>query len=430
MNVVFLISDRDGHPREAVPVRAIPLLTNWNFFSPDVVAQAFAGYEEQRGFISGELQAFHLENDQVNPLKRDWWVSWAARELPALHKKIQDTGMAREVGYQQWRNESLPLLPASAFVWKDDFEQFHSRNWNVRFRVLSSSIPTGDCGDKLNPRIGRTQAAFIEDGLTALEKWRELDFTPYIRAAMCAVVMEGMPIQLAATVVAGTPSESKQAHKTATERKRLIAAMRERMKSIDIYDDDEELAQENEDVEAEALAHQQALDEISEQIRVAPGGDTESFPHPRPMTPGTAPVAPDCASRPVVKVWTPESERDFKASVDVLWSAALAPHPNPRVESEPDFAPSEAQAEPVGSSSAACGDKTATPNWKMQIQAEATALVLRLRASGASPTRHSILDSMVTWCRENNVMTDGKIFPSSGYLRTHVLGGKHWEVPD
>ena len=93
MNVVFLISDRDGHPREAVPVRAIPLLTNWNFFSPDVVAQAFAGYEEQRGFISGELQAFHLENDQVNPLKRDWWVSWAARELPALHKKIQDLSL-------------------------------------------------------------------------------------------------------------------------------------------------------------------------------------------------------------------------------------------------------------------------------------------------------------------------------------------------
>ena len=84
----------------------------------------------------------------------------------------------------------------------------------------------------------------------------------------------------------------------------------------------------------------------------------------------------------------------------------------------------------VAALEAPSGKKRASTNWKMQIQIEATARTLRLRQSGASPTRHSILGDMVKWCRDNNVKTDGKILPSAGYLRTHVLGGKHWDVPN
>jgi hypothetical protein len=69
-------------------------------------------------------------------------------------------------------------------------------------------------------------------------------------------------------------------------------------------------------------------------------------------------------------------------------------------------------------------------NWKMQIQAEATALCLRLRNSGANPTKNSILKSMTIWCVDAGVKTDGNIYPREGYLRTHVLGGKHWDVPN
>jgi hypothetical protein len=74
-------------------------------------------------------------------------------------------------------------------------------------------------------------------------------------------------------------------------------------------------------------------------------------------------------------------------------------------------------------------DDKALANWKMRIQVEATSYFLRLRANGASPTVHSMLDDLVIWCRANDVKTDGGIFPSAGYLRTHVLGGKHWEPP-
>jgi hypothetical protein len=55
---------------------------------------------------------------------------------------------------------------------------------------------------------------------------------------------------------------------------------------------------------------------------------------------------------------------------------------------------------------------------------------LRLRSSGANPTKHSIVEPMARWRRDNNVRTTHGIHPSEGYLYAHVLGGKHWEVPD
>lgn len=73
--------------------------------------------------------------------------------------------------------------------------------------------------------------------------------------------------------------------------------------------------------------------------------------------------------------------------------------------------------------------KAVATNWKMKVQIEAAAHFKVLRKSGASPTVHSILDKMVAWCRTNDVKTDSGIYPSSGYLRTHVLGGKHWSPP-
>lgn len=79
--------------------------------------------------------------------------------------------------------------------------------------------------------------------------------------------------------------------------------------------------------------------------------------------------------------------------------------------------------------STSVGVEPALTNWKMRIQAEATSRFKRLRASGANPTVHSMVDDMARWCREHDVKTDGDIYPKSGYLRTHVLGGNHWTPP-
>lgn len=90
---------------------------------------------------------------------------------------------------------------------------------------------------------------------------------------------------------------------------------------------------------------------------------------------------------------------------------------------EPDQTPAPEVAEDAST------PLQAVPNWKMKIQAEATAHCLTLRKAGANPTKNSIVDSMAQWCRDNNVMTDGGIYPSANYLRTHVLGGQHWDWP-
>lgn len=72
----------------------------------------------------------------------------------------------------------------------------------------------------------------------------------------------------------------------------------------------------------------------------------------------------------------------------------------------------------------------AVTNWKMQIQIEATEVCKSLRKSGANPSKASLAEPMAKWCRDNNIKTNGGIFPSPGYIKTSVLGGKHWELPN
>lgn len=291
MNVVVEIEGR-----EAIPVRAIPLLTNWNFFSPDVVANIFAEHKGNHGFYYGELQALRIENGHVNPLKREWWVSWAARELGALSEKIKRTGLPDEVGYQQWRDESLPLLPAGVFVWKDDFEQFHARNWNIRLRVFSSSISTGEDSGEVNPQMSRALVSFINDGLSGLEKWHELDFTPYIRPALSNVVMEGLPVLKSRARVAATFSEAAPANDAKTERQAKIGAMRKMMKSIRYLETEEEPGQEIEGSDGAASAHQRALNEIAERRHVALSGYPEPCSPMQTVASNAAPVETDGAT--------------------------------------------------------------------------------------------------------------------------------------
>ncbi len=70
-----------------------------------------------------------------------------------------------------------------------------------------------------------------------------------------------------------------------------------------------------------------------------------------------------------------------------------------------------------------------SPSWKHLIQIEATRKFIALRASGANPTVASITEDLAKWCRIQNIKTDGGIYPTGNYIRTHVLGGKHWTPP-
>ena len=324
MNLIIQIQGR-----EAIPVRAIPLLTNWRFFTPDVVAQVLAGDKELDGFVVGTLQAFHFQDGAVTAFPKTWWESWAARELRACSETIKSNQPSPEPGYQQWRDESLPLLPAGAFVWKDEFVRLHAQNRDRRIRLFGR-VNSCDSEDEQNSPISRKLAAFVDEGLTSLEEWRELDFSPYVRPALWSVVMEGVPPQQAAPSLAAAAAASAEMSDPAkVERKaKLDEALRKiKTASVAYAESDaevEELLSHREDAKArlarreEVLsnasalgdiknledaemavsASKQAVKMIEERIRVMRGDYTESYQAPQTTTPSPAPVESDDTGPP------------------------------------------------------------------------------------------------------------------------------------
>lgn len=109
-----------------------------------------------------------------------------------------------------------------------------------------------------------------------------------------------------------------------------------------------------------------------------------------------------------IKKWIRDKELDY------LWPAV----PTPPTVAPVNTQPAPARAEPENST-----------HWKMRVQVGAAEHWRTLRQCGANPTVASIVDHMAKWCKTNSVLTDGGINPKASYLRTHVLGGKHWTPP-
>jgi hypothetical protein len=229
MNVVRLIEGR-----EAISVRAIALLTNWRFLTPDVLAQLLAGNSVGCGTVLGELQAFHLQNGKAQPIPKDWWRRWAVPELQALDEKIEATELSHTVGHLEWKEKSLLLLPPGTFVWKDDFQKLHARNWDARFRSLCG-VPLVKYGNKIKPELKPKVAAGISRALEELAEWLEPDFSPFITPALGAIVLEGFEAQQAATLglVQTTNAEAPDASERAmAERKVKMATVLEQLRPL------------------------------------------------------------------------------------------------------------------------------------------------------------------------------------------------------
>lgn len=124
-----LIVTIDG--REAVPVRAIALLTDWNCLSPDRCAKIFSGDDFLEGFEGLKSYALHDDGSYTEIAPR-YWESIVLRSLTACSERIEAAQITHETGYQQWRQESLLLLPASAFVWRDEFEAAHNKEYGSK----------------------------------------------------------------------------------------------------------------------------------------------------------------------------------------------------------------------------------------------------------------------------------------------------------
>lgn len=112
--------------RQALPVRAIPLLTDWMGLSPDQLAQILAGDSDHWPSFDG-LGAHRLHADgSTEPVPPRRWASWVVGKLQATSATLKTKQTSHETGYQQWRSESLAQLPAGVFVWRDEFEAAHA----------------------------------------------------------------------------------------------------------------------------------------------------------------------------------------------------------------------------------------------------------------------------------------------------------------
>ena len=152
MNVIVTIEGK-----EAIPVRAIPLLTDWEVLSPDECANAFAGAEHAVPHLEG-LPTFRLNADgRHEAISPRWWANWIVRALDACSERITAGQASHEVGYQQWRQEALVLLPAGVFVWRESFEAAYQHEYGpdslrVRFSEQAYQAETYDLN--FNPEHG------------------------------------------------------------------------------------------------------------------------------------------------------------------------------------------------------------------------------------------------------------------------------------
>jgi hypothetical protein len=106
--------DCNGQPREALPVRAIPYFTRW-MACPSVITNSFAQAEDRKRIR--DVLSWRILDGEIRKVRPfDWehvYIAMAAHE-----EKIPRT----DSGTDDWRRESVNALPASTFVWLDEFE--------------------------------------------------------------------------------------------------------------------------------------------------------------------------------------------------------------------------------------------------------------------------------------------------------------------
>lgn len=131
MNVIVVIEGR-----EAIPVRAIPFLTNWEKMIPVDVANALAWDKSYRRFKG--LKAFDIENVQ-NDISATWWQNNTCLELKALFCTMKAVNIAYNHDSQDWRRKSLGVLPSGVFVWKDEFEPMYLCQYGLEGESMCDS---------------------------------------------------------------------------------------------------------------------------------------------------------------------------------------------------------------------------------------------------------------------------------------------------
>ena len=159
MNIVFLIQNR-----EAIPVRAIPLVTGWSI-SSEVTASFLAHRDPLHRMDS--VQAFVVDEQGVPApmLPKDWdGVDSDMQEFLTNYK----TDLGAESGaLSDWREKSVAVLPAGVFVWKDELSTaFLYALSEDRMEILGERA--GDRALNWSPLISQKMHILVFEGCAAV----------------------------------------------------------------------------------------------------------------------------------------------------------------------------------------------------------------------------------------------------------------------
>ncbi len=189
MNVIELIEGR-----EAIPLRAVPYLSDWQVMTPESLVLALAGDEVY--FMFEGLSAYRQEGGTITPFRMRYWDR-VALAMKAAEDRIGHGEISHSDGKEQSRQKLLKLLPPGAFVWRDEFEPRYLRKCRVPYFSLYESALT----------------AFVQMEPAERAEMTAIDFDPFIQDEELCVVMEGFKPQQTdtkppdGTVDAGTVEE-------------------------------------------------------------------------------------------------------------------------------------------------------------------------------------------------------------------------------
>lgn len=184
MHVVFQVDGRD-----AVPIRAIPFLTDWRELTPGVLVHLLAGDEDL--FAPFQLAAWRVEEGgRVVEITSRFWIE-KMREAAALGEEVSAAHIGVESQRQRWRRDVLRVLPAGTFVWREDLDRFVERM--VSAKSLLGAKPSGVLDDSLlDDDLEDADAArhALRQHAQLAERYR-LDYHAFVEAEFAAMVREG-----------------------------------------------------------------------------------------------------------------------------------------------------------------------------------------------------------------------------------------------
>ncbi len=188
--------------RECVPVRLLPLMTEWWPLSPDKIAELLGSGEALHRGRRWPISSYVLRHDggYRTVLPRTW--ANISDRLTALAVELGGTQNDLERNLPEWERRSIELLPAAVFVWRDELAAVYKRTYgghkffrprpgieqpsDAEIEAYLHELTEADESETSRSAVHQMSFATVQ-----LEGDGELCFGPVLSSTQSAIVFEG-----------------------------------------------------------------------------------------------------------------------------------------------------------------------------------------------------------------------------------------------